>query len=279
MLSGKAEIDNDGTVDYQAIVEKIKTRKTHLASLRLPRPKNAICRECKRSLTAEWDTYQKRWTYPGRAKNGLCVSCERKRQIKEKIQEYLTKAGVPPRYIHCSFGNFKITKENEWVVKVCKSYVLDPTGNLLMYGKCGTGKTHMAVAVTKELLLASRKVLFTSMADLTFEIKKAFRDKAENTEEELIARYLEYEYLVLDDFGIEKTTEWVQQTANYLICKRDNNNMPTIVTSNLSPADIGKVYGDRVASRLIGDYGAIHCTGPDYRLKKAKIKQRRMFQK
>ena len=146
---------------------------------------------------------------------------------------------------------------------------------MLTYGDCGTGKTHMAVAITKELLLKARKVVFTSMADLTFEIKKAFKTNAESTEEELMKRYLKCEYLVLDDFGIEKTTEWVQQTANYLICKRDSNNMPTIVTSNLSPDEIGNAYGDRVASRLIGDHGAIHFTGPDYRLKIAKIKQRR----
>jgi DNA replication protein DnaC len=277
MRCGKTLPENERAVDYQTIAEKIRTRKSRLASLRPPRLKDSLCRKCKRSLAAEWNTYEKRWTYPGRGENGLCVSCERKKRIKENIQEHLKRAGVPPRYISCSFDNFKVAKENEWVVRVCKSYTLDPTGNLLLYGRCGTGKTHMAIAITRELLLECRKVLFTSMADLIFELKKTFRNKAENTEEELMVQYLECEYLVVDDFGIEKTTEWVQQTANFLICKRDNNNMPTIVTSNLSPDDIGNTYGDRVASRLIGDYGAIHSTGPDYRLNMAKIKQRRKF--
>jgi len=257
------------------IAERIKARERHLASLRPPRPKNAVCTECKKSFDPEWNTFEGRWTYPGRTEKGLCFSCQRKMKIRKHIQKYLERTGVPPKYVRCSFENFEITKGNRWVFRVCKSYAFDPRGNLLTYGDCGTGKTHMAVAITKELLLKARKVVFTSMADLTFEIKKAFKTNAESTEEELMKRYLKCEYLVLDDFGIEKTTEWVQQTANYLICKRDSNNMPTIVTSNLSPDEIGNAYGDRVASRLIGDHGAIHFTGPDYRLKIAKIKQRR----
>ena len=128
----------------------------------------------------------------------------------------------------------------------------------------------MAVAITRELLLQERQVVFTSVPRLLFEIWKSFRSSSEETEEYYITRYTSYEYLVLDDFGIEKTTEWARQTLDYIIYERDNNLKPMVITSNLSLDEIAEKIDGRISPRLAGMGKVIQFKGSDYRLRRIK---------
>jgi chromosomal replication initiation ATPase DnaA len=140
MRSGKTRTENERAVDFQMIVERIRARESRLASLRPPRPKNVNWGECKKSFAPDCNTFEGRWTYPGRSESGLCFSCERKMSIREHIQEHLERAAVPPKHIRCSFENFEVTKENKWVFRACKSYASNRRGNLLIYGDAVRGK-------------------------------------------------------------------------------------------------------------------------------------------
>jgi len=128
----------------------------------------------------------------------------------------------------------------------------------------------MAVAITRELLLQGRQVAFTSVPRLLFEIRKSFRSSSEETEEYYISRYTSYEYLVLDDFGVEKTSEWARQTLDYIIYERDNNLKPMVITSNLSLDEIAEKIDGRISSRLAGMGKVIQLKGTDYRLRRVK---------
>ena len=77
-------------------------------------------------------------------------------------------------------------------------------------------------------------VVFTCVPGLCFEIRKAFDKDSKITEQNAISAYISSEYLVLDDLGVEKPTEWVKKDAQLYHLRTDNMFKPTIITSNLS---------------------------------------------
>jgi DNA replication protein DnaC len=196
----------------------------------------------------------------------------RLKHIRTNIEEYLRQAGVPPKYVPCSFENFKTGRSFEKAFNLCQGYVGDPSSSLFIYGSYGTGKTHMAVAIARELLLQGRKVVFTSVPRLLFEIRKAFQEDTRETEAVYVEKYSSCEFLVLDDFGLEKATEWARQTMDYIIYQRDNLLKPVVITSNLSLDEIARKIDGRIASRIAGMGRIIQFNGPDFRLKRKGVK-------
>ena len=64
-------------------------------------------------------------------------------------------------------------------------------------------------------------------------------------------KYGDYHLLVLDDFGVEKISDWSYQLLYMLINRRYNNLKTTIFTSNFSLEQIAQQLGDdRLTSRI-----------------------------
>ena len=77
---------------------------------------------------------------------------------------------------------------------------------------------------------------------------------------------LETPLLVIDDLVAEKVTDWSRAVLFSVLNDRINNKMPTIVTSNLTPAEISEVLGERIGSRLAGDFLQVEIKGEDRRI-------------
>ena len=243
---------------------RIKERQKHIED---SRPEDKTCPGCQKAFSPIWDSFEERWKYPDLTEDGICNTCKRLNHIRENIEEYLSRAGVPPKYLKCTFDNFKVNKDNRHPLKICKEYAEDPDSSLFLYGPYGTGKTHLAVAITRELLQKGREVIFISVPRLLFEIRKAFKEDT-HAESDYVERYTSIEYLILDDFGVEKTTEWARQTLNYIIYERDNYLKPTVITSNLSLDEISEKLDGRISSRISGMGKVIQLKGEDFRLKR-----------
>ena len=237
------------------------------------KPQALLCKTCGRSFEPEWNYSRGLWHYPGFDQvSGSCERCNNLKQISENIEGILRQAGVPPKYVGCSFENFQVASGNAKAYILCKEYIGNPSASLFIYGGWGVGKTHLAAAIARELLLMGKKVMFTSVPKALYEIRKAFQDDARETEEAYIERYLSCSFLILDDFGIEKTTEWTRQTLDYIIYERDSNLKPTIITSNLSLDEISQKVDGRIASRLAGMGSIIKVGGTDFRSRKTELK-------
>lgn len=259
----------------ESLMERIRERQKIIERTR---PEAVTCRVCRGAFQPSWDSFKGNWKYPDMSViplkpgsvNGLCRSCRRLMHIRENIVRYLEKAGIPPKYLGCSFDNFKIVNDVKQSFRICREYISAPAGNLFLYGRCGTGKTHLAVAVARDLLLIGKEVLFTSVPRLLFEIRKAFKQDAYDTEAFYVEKYSSCPFLILDDFGLEKSTEWARQTIDYIIYERDNHLRPTVITSNLSLDEITEKMDGRISSRLAGMGKVVHFKGEDYRLKRMK---------
>jgi DNA replication protein DnaC len=141
----------------------------------------------------------------------------------------------------------------------------------MFYGHAGSGKTHLSVAITKQIIEEKQiQVKFVRIVDLLLEIRKTFDEneswKAEN-ESELLRKYTFTPLLILDDIGSEKTTDWVRQVLYQIIDERWIEQKPIIVTSNLTLDELEGRLGERIASRIAGMTQLIEMQSHDYRIK------------
>ncbi|WP_353050087.1 hypothetical protein [Bacillus sp. ISL-41] len=93
--------------------------------------------------------------------------------------------------------------------------------------------------------------LYISSVNLLSEIKKTFHPTAKTTTYDLLASFKEAEVLVLDDFGVEKATEWSEEILIEILEERMNYKRLTIITSNIPTAQLSTKYpAGRIESRI-----------------------------
>ena len=155
------------------------------------------------------------------------------------------------------------------IFEFCKAYAesFDTSSqNLLMLGGTGLGKTHLSLAIAGEVLNKGFGVIYGSAQMLLSKIEREHfgRDITESTEEQLLSCDL----LVLDDFGTEYLSPFTSSVIYNLINTRLLKKLPTIISTNLSMSEIGAVYKERIASRIIGNYETLMFFGNDVRQQK-----------
>jgi DNA replication protein DnaC len=105
---------------------------------------------------------------------------------------------------------------------------------LLLIGKAGTGKTHLAVAAMRQLLDKGHECLFFDYQNLLNRIRSSYDSAAGTADREAYRSALDTEVLVLDDLGTQRVTDWVEDTVTAIITHRCNQLKPLIATTNLT---------------------------------------------
>lgn len=203
----------------------------------------------------------------------------------------LKAARIPDRYSGKTLKNFEIdfmggSLEQAWFYaeKMVKEYPAERAG-LLLVGNLGIGKTHLASAVLRELILTRGITgLFCSYAELLTAIRdtyndsggaKYFRDEDGNrweTESQILNHIINVDVLLLDELGKMKASEWVLDKIREIIGGRYDKKRTTLVTTNFpldpkKPTEIPlqeKIGADMV-SRLREMCHIVEMEGPDYR--------------
>jgi DNA replication protein DnaC len=154
-----------------------------------------------------------------------------------RIERLLAAARIPKRYEHCDLESYTPTDQSQrkaknHVVKFLERYPLVEVG-LLFLGPCGVGKTHLAVALLKQIMTGTGAFgLFYDFRDLLREIQASWNSVSQTSEVEVLRPVLDADVLVLDELGSNKPTDWVRETVAYIINNRYNDKKVTIFTSN-----------------------------------------------
>ena len=126
----------------------------------------------------------------------------------ERAEQLLAQARIPRRYEHCSFENFDIRKDKKgtanrsleaaklWAERFVEEYPTD--FGLLFVGPTGVGKTHLAVAVLRELITAKGvECLFYDFRDLLKEIQDSYNPVSQTSELRVLQPVLDVEVLAV----------------------------------------------------------------------------------
>jgi DNA replication protein DnaC len=176
-------------------------------------------------------------------------------------QQRLGAANIPKRYLHCTLANFYMRDAGALLAARRKVQEFIDTWNgggttgLLLMGGCGSGKTHLAVAVLLEIINSGKpgRLVFSNFMDLVQEIHASFDSDQVPSKSELLRPLLDADLLVLDELGAQKPTLFVQDVLYYIVNTRYNNELTTIFTTNYfdRPADAKEeTLESRVGARL-----------------------------
>lgn len=120
-------------------------------------------------------------------------------------------------------------------------------------GGFGTGKTTVAQAVMRLWTEGGRGGLMVSEVDYLRELRDSFDEPGETAR--LTRRVVEAPLLVVDDMGKSAPAPWKAEELFRVVDARWRGRMPTVVTSNMTPQQLGALWGGTsaalaVASRL-----------------------------
>ncbi len=192
-------------------------------------------------------------------------------------RQRLDESKIPKRYQHCTLGNFAAYNESLQHAQAAARRVADAfpavTHGLLLEGQPGVGKTHLAVAVLKQVIQTTgARGLFYDTRDLLRIIRSTYDPSIRTTELEILRPVMTADLIVLDDLGAEKTSEWVDETMNLIVNTRYNERRVTIFTSNYldipddtDPNSLLFRIGFRMRSRLHEMCEFLQLDGADYR--------------
>jgi len=171
-----------------------------------------------------------------------------------------------------TFENFNLKRVNlpveqqqnlQFAFETARGFAEDPDGWLILAGVNGCGKTHLAAAVVNYRYKLGKPALFVVVPDLLDHLRSTFSPDSKTTYDRLSEAVRTAELLVLDDFGEQASTPWVQEKLYQIINYRYNARLPTIVTTSLTFEEMDT----RIRSRFIDSKISvpIHITAPDYR--------------
>jgi DNA replication protein DnaC len=216
-------------------------------------------------------------------------SCRRPAGQDRSVLSFLANCRIPPRYEHCSIEHFEAGNESLEAARdraktYCRDYPYlgqDEGLGLLMTGRSGLGKTHLAVAVLRELWTTKgARGQFWDFHELIREIRNSYNEETRTTELQVLEPVMGADILLLDDLGAWKMTDWMLDTLFFVLNSRYLAKRSTLITTNFPDATPESVAGDRsnrrgeylverigapLRSRLMEMCLIIHMDGPDFR--------------
>jgi len=145
--------------------------------------------------------------------------------------------------------------------KFASNFELGVSG-MIFFGKTGVGKTHLSLSIANEVLKNGYGVVYGTASEFLGKIEKEHFGKIEGDTLQLLC---ECDLLIIDDLGAEFQTQFTASAIHELINRRIMEGKPSIISTNLSPAELAENYGDRVSSRIIGNFEPIKFEGNDIR--------------
>ncbi len=170
--------------------------------------------------------------------------CECEKSLRSET--LLKQAQIPRRYEHCAFENFDIRKDPQtgqpnrslvaaklYSQKLAEEYPTD--FGLLFVGPTGVGKTHLGVAVLRELMVRKGvPCLYYDFLKLLKDIRDSYNPVSHTSELRVLGPVLDIEVLLLDDLTATDPTDWVRETLAHIISSRYNEKRVTLITTTLA---------------------------------------------
>lgn len=184
-----------------------------------------------------------RW-YPGG-----CPICRK----QEQAARLLAASNIPKRFVDCDFSNYETTTEDQQrALRRCEGYAKDfakyreAGACLLLCGRKGTGKNHLATAISRHLLDAGYSVLRIKASQYL----DAYWSKSFDEREAWLKGMAWVDLLVIDEIGRSSQAKAAQDAFFRLLDARYEAQLPNLLATNLNREELIEVLGDAAYDRL-----------------------------
>ena len=200
-----------------------------------------------------------------------CAAREAERQALE--QRRRDDANLPhERLEHRTFGNFEPVAGTEEMVVAAKEFVERKGPLVLVFlGGVGAGKSHLLEAVGRAVLDQGRSVRYELVSSMLDRLRHTFHPEVKEDIQSWLSWYETRYLMILDDLGMEKSTDWTIDKVTTLLDGRMRDGQPTLIATNKNEAQLQEMVGDRLTSRLYATNRDLHdvrlvvTTAKDYR--------------
>lgn len=213
-----------------------------------------------------------------------CPSCteeklneERKKEIEENknaITKEMERKNIEPIFYGATLENYIVENaEQKKAKEAIEKLIEERKGKIIMLGKNGTGKTHLAVCAVKGI--GGR--IYT-MYEIATRIRASYTARAKEDELDIVNELARIPLLVIDEIGRTKGSDAEENWLSYIIDKRNSRGLPLIIISNKHTQKTCKEGGckdcvenylsEDVMSRLCVDGKVLYFTGEDFRKKR-----------
>jgi DNA replication protein DnaC len=188
---------------------------------------------------------------------------------------------IPPRFRGVSFDRPPVSDmarslETKSAVSDVEAFVrsldekLDTGRGLWLFGDTGTGKTTLAMLISKAALESGRSVAIYSLPKLLARIRRTYEgEPGTDSYSQFFDRLTSVDLLHIDDLGAEKRSDWVLEQLYALINERYETQRSMLITTNLSHGELEDQIGARTVSRLNQICDEISLFGSDRRYGRA----------
>ncbi len=202
-------------------------------------------------------------------------SCRDYRLKLEKTKKAFKESQIPKKYLWKFIDDFKPVDDKAkkllGIAGAIRDHLPDHKWNdgFYFWGNAGTGKTLLACIMLQELMLKyGLNGRFVDISRQFFQrLKSSYNisDESYGHAGRILDELIEIPFLVIDDFGVQRNTEWESEMLYNLIDSRYAEERPTIITSNIDIKELKKVAHGRIYSRIKEMCKIIHFDLDDYR--------------
>ena len=163
---------------------------------------------------------------------------KKRKHFEQMIRQFYIQNYSSKRIQNYQFKNFIITEINKKEIEIAKDFTekcinKNQKNGLIITGKSGVGKTHLATAILNKLTEKDMLVLIGRLISLLDVIKGTYKDFS-SKEKDIIELYSKVDMLIIDDLGTERISSWALEKLYTIIENRNENKLPIIVTTRFN---------------------------------------------
>lgn len=177
---------------------------------------------------------------------------------RTEIERLMNALNLPERFAGASLDNYEaVNQDAAKCLRLCKAYAAKwpdrrkQGGGLVMCGKPGTGKNHLALSIAKHVITEHQhSAMFTTALRISRAFKSTWSKNSERTEYDVIHAYTDPDLLIIDEVGVQFGSDSEKMILFEIINTRYESMKPTILISNLPLEELSGFIGERVIDRM-----------------------------
>ena len=186
------------------------------------------------------------------------IAAERVKNAADRLANKLGAALIPARFRDRTFESYIATEPKQVkALTICRDYAenfaehFEAGRCLLLLGNVGTGKTHLATAIANHIMrTTTATAVYRTVGGILQHIKGSYDRESDYSEADAFAAYTKPSLLIIDEVGATKPTEFELATLFNIINARYEEQLPTVVISNLPAGELSGALGERCVDRL-----------------------------